>query len=102
VADALALGPFAGDVGTLLGGELEARPELDATGLGAGAPLRGSRHDQLALELASPASTVTISRPCGVVVSAQASLRDRNSAPFAAIVASTLSRSRVERASVPP
>jgi hypothetical protein len=53
-ADALALGALAGDVGALLGGELEARPELDAAGLGANSPLRGPRHDQLALELGQP------------------------------------------------
>jgi hypothetical protein len=48
---------------------------------------------------AKPPSTVSISLPCGVVVSAQVSLRLRKPAPRSLIVANTLSRSRVERAS---
>jgi len=47
---------------------------------------------------ASPPSTVTINRPCGVVVSAQASLSDLKLAPRSEIVASVLSKSLVDRA----
>jgi len=49
---------------------------------------------------ASPPSTVTINRPCGVVVSAQASLSDLKLAPRSEIVASVLSKSLVDRASL--
>jgi hypothetical protein len=49
---------------------------------------------------AKPPSTVSISRPCGVVVSAQASASDLKPAPFLAMVSSVLSRSRVDRASL--
>src|SRR5580704_16112421 len=48
---------------------------------------------------ASPPRTVSISLPCGVVVSAQGSARDRKPAPFSATVASTLRRSLVLLAS---
>src|SRR5262249_51454702 len=48
---------------------------------------------------ASPPSTVSMRRPCGVVVLAQASPRDLKPAPALPTAASTLSRSRVERAS---
>lgn len=47
---------------------------------------------------ANPPKTVSMSRPCGVVVSAQVSPIDRKPAPLSAIVARMLSRSRVERA----
>ena len=47
---------------------------------------------------ASPPSTVSIRRPCGVVVSAQWSASDRKAAPRSAIVARMFRRSRVERA----
>ena len=47
---------------------------------------------------ASPPRTVSISRPCGVVVSAHASPSDRNPAPCSPILAKTFNRSRVERA----
>jgi hypothetical protein len=47
---------------------------------------------------ANPPNTVSIKRPCAVVVSAHVSLRDLNPAPFSAIVPSRLSRSRVDRA----
>lgn len=49
-------------------------------------------------ETASTANTVSIRRPCGVVVSAQLSRRDRNPAPLSATRASVLRRSRVDRA----
>jgi len=45
---------------------------------------------------ASPAKTVTIKRPCAVVVSAHASLRERKPAPLAMIVASVFKRSQVK------
>src|SRR5262245_53203506 len=48
---------------------------------------------------ASPPSTVSMRRPCGVVVSAQASPNDLKAAPALPTASSTLSRSRVERAS---
>ena len=47
---------------------------------------------------ARPPRTVSISRPCGVVVSAQLSFKLLNPAPFAAISAKILSKSRVLRA----
>ena len=48
---------------------------------------------------ASPPSTVSINRPCGVVVSAHASPSERNPAPAFAIVSRMFKRSRVDRAS---
>ncbi len=48
---------------------------------------------------ASPPNTVSISLPCGVVVSAQVSFRELKPALRSPTAASTLSRSRVERAS---
>jgi hypothetical protein len=47
---------------------------------------------------AKPPKTVNISRPCGVVVSAQASPNDLKPAPALAITSRILSRSRVDRA----
>src|SRR6266567_3827231 len=47
---------------------------------------------------AKPPNTVSINRPCAVVVSAQASLSDLKPAPFAPIVPSKFRRSRVDRA----
>ena len=49
---------------------------------------------------ASPPSTVSINRPCGVVVSAHVSANERNPAPAFAIVSTMLRRSRVDRASL--
>jgi hypothetical protein len=46
----------------------------------------------------SPPSTVRINRPCGAVVSVQASASDRKPAAAGATASNTLSRSRVERA----
>jgi len=48
---------------------------------------------------AKPPSTVSINRPCGVVVSAQASFRDRKPALRSPMAASVFRRSRVVRAS---
>jgi hypothetical protein len=48
-----------------------------------------------------PPSTVSIRRPCDVVVSAQVSHSDRRPARFSAIVARMLRRSRVDRAVEP-
>ena len=48
---------------------------------------------------ARPPKTVSISRPCAVVVSAQASASDLKPAPTFATVSRMLSRSRVDRAS---
>ena len=48
---------------------------------------------------ASPPSTVSIKRPCGVVVSAHASPSERNPAPAFAIVSRMFKRSRMDRAS---
>ena len=53
--------------------------------------------DQLPFELREP--TVSIKRPCGVVVSAQVSAKLLNPAPALPIASSTFSRSRVDRAS---
>src|SRR6476619_6537294 len=47
---------------------------------------------------ASPPRTVSINRPCGVVVSAQGSPSDLKLAPASPIVARVLSKSLVERA----
>ena len=47
---------------------------------------------------ARPPNTVSMSRPCDVVVFAHVSRTDRNCASFSARAASTLSRSRVDRA----
>ena len=49
---------------------------------------------------ARPPKTVSISRPCGVVVSAQVSDDDLNVAPALAMASRMLSKSRVERASL--
>ena len=49
---------------------------------------------------ARPPKTVSINRPCGVVVSAQASPNDLERAPASAIAARVLSKSLVERASL--
>ena len=48
---------------------------------------------------AKPPRTVSITRPCDVVVSAQASLRERKPAPALATTSSTFSKSRVDLAS---
>jgi hypothetical protein len=48
---------------------------------------------------ANPPRTVSINRPCAVVVSAHVSPRDRNPALRSVIAARVLSRSRVDRAS---
>jgi hypothetical protein len=48
---------------------------------------------------ASPPSTVSISRPCEVVVSAHVSPKDRKPAFLAVIAARVFNRSRVDRAS---
>ena len=45
-----------------------------------------------------PPRTVSVSRPCGVVASAQPSPRDLNPVPFSAMVARIFSRAQVERA----
>jgi hypothetical protein len=53
-------------------------------GSACGGPLNARlcpRHDQAALKLGKPASTVSISLPCGVVLSAQASVSERKPAP---------------------
>jgi hypothetical protein len=49
---------------------------------------------------ANPASTVIISCPCGVVVSAHASSSERNLAPLRLMLSRMFSRSRVERANL--
>jgi len=49
---------------------------------------------------AKPPNTVNISRPCGLVVSAQVSFSERKPAPRFVMASMTLSRSRVERASL--
>jgi hypothetical protein len=46
---------------------------------------------------ASPPSTVSINRPCDVVVSAHVSPSDRNPASLAVMVARVFNRSRVDR-----
>jgi hypothetical protein len=61
------------------------------------APFARTRHDQRASNSAKPASTVTISLPCGVVVSAQVSASERKPAPTLPIASSVLSRSLVLR-----
>jgi hypothetical protein len=66
-----------------------------------GAHLARAGADQVALELGQPAQTVSIERPCAVVVSAHVSLRERKPAPLAVIVASVFRRPRVERRKTP-
>jgi hypothetical protein len=71
------------NVGQRLVATVAARDSLPAlmrpnsTPLGAPAALAGAGNNQVALEPASPPKTVRISRPCGVVVSAQASCNER-------------------------
>ena len=48
---------------------------------------------------ARPPNTVNISRPCGLVMSAQVSFSERKPAPRFVTASMTLSRSRVEQAS---
>jgi hypothetical protein len=50
---------------------------IDPTRLSALAALTSPSADQLPFKLGYPPSTVSISRPCGVVVSAQASASER-------------------------
>jgi hypothetical protein len=54
--------------------------------------------ESIASNSARPPSTVSINRPCGVVVSAQLSAGVRKPAPVLATASSTLSRSRVDHA----
>jgi hypothetical protein len=54
--------------------------EPDATSLRALPPFASPGADQLSLEPGKPPSTVSMSRPCSVMVSAQASASDLNSA----------------------
>jgi hypothetical protein len=78
--------------------ELRLAAHLDATATARARPspvraLINSRSNS-----AKPPRTVSIRRPCAVVVSAQVSPRDRNPAFFPVIAARVLSRSRVDRA----
>jgi hypothetical protein len=83
----------------LMGRELGLATEPHPPRLCPLAPFIRPSLDQLAFKLGKAARTVSISRPCGVVVSAQPSAIERKPAPFVPIASITLSRSRVERAS---
>lgn len=83
---------------SLMAGQLRLPTKDYPSGLRALAPLTRPRSNQLALELGEPPKTVSIKRPCAVVVSAQVSLSDLKPAPFSAIVPSRFRRSRVDRA----
>jgi hypothetical protein len=80
-------------------GEFEFRPHFHALRLGAFRPSPVRARINSRSNSASPPSTVNIRRPCAVVVSAHVSPRDLNPAFFAAIAATVLRRSRVDRAS---
>jgi hypothetical protein len=64
----------------LVVGHFRFAAKLDASGLGAFASLSGASADQLFLDSARPPKTVSIKRPCGVVVSAHTSAKDRKPA----------------------
>ena len=83
----------------LVWGQLEGAAQALASGLGLCASLTCSGLISSRSNSASPPSTVSMSLPCGVVVSAQASPRDVNPAPFSVMEASVFNRSRVLRAS---
>ncbi len=67
----------------LAAGQSRRAPKTHATGLGTDTAVAGTSNDQCALELRPP-KTVSISRPCAVVVSAQASASDLKPAPASA------------------
>src|SRR5215207_871618 len=83
----------------LVGCQLRLAPEPHAPILGTLPTFPCPSADQLTLELGQATSTVSIRRPCGVVVSAQVSFSERKPACLSATAARVLSRSRVERAS---
>ena len=76
------------------------RPNFTPRAFARAPAIAGRGKDQLALELRKPPRTVSISRPCDVVVSAQLSLSDLKPAPILATQSRMLSKSRVERASL--
>ena len=79
--------------------ELRLPAHPNPTRLGALASFARPRSDSSRSNSASPARTVSISRPCAVVVSAQESRSERKPAPRSAIAARVFSRSLVDRAS---
>jgi hypothetical protein len=90
VADVVAAGDLTHDfavtvavsdrLALLVFGHFRFAAKLDASGLGAFASLSGASADQLFLDSARPPKTVSIKRPCGVVVSAHTSAKDRKPA----------------------
>src|SRR4051794_9558586 len=69
----------------LMEGQLRLAPEPHPLGLRALPSVAGASADQFALELRQP-RMVSISRPWGLVVSAQASARERKPAPLSVMV----------------
>jgi hypothetical protein len=82
----------------LMLGELRLPAEPNPARFGADPAFVGSAQDRWRSNSARPPSTVSIRRPCGVVVSAQGSPSDLKLAPAYAIASRLFSRSRVERA----
>jgi hypothetical protein len=83
-------------LGLLVFDELERPPQALAARFGAGATFARTALDKLPLELGQAPSTVNIRRPCGVVVSAHVSARERNPVPLSVMVLRVRKRSRVE------
>jgi hypothetical protein len=90
--------PAANRLSLLVKSELRFAAQLHASGLGALTSFAGSGANQIALELGPP-RTVSISRPCGVLVSAHESPSDRKPAFLSVMAAMVFRRSRVDRAS---
>jgi hypothetical protein len=84
----------------LMSGHLERATEPHPRRLRALTALAGAGRISSRSNSARQPSTVSISRPCGVVVSAHVSLSDRKPAQLSVTAARTLSRSRVDRASL--
>jgi hypothetical protein len=80
------------------GVSLHGRPKLCPRALAGSRPSPVRARINSRSSSAKPPSTVSINRPCAVVVSAHTSARDRNSASLPLIDARVLRRSRVERA----
>jgi len=69
--------------------------------MGAFSPFACAAADQVTFKLRQPPNTVSMSRPCAVVMSAHVSPRDLKPALRSAIVPRVLRRSRVDRAASP-
>src|SRR2546427_4687729 len=93
----LAVGATTVRLALLVRGEFWPAAEFDAACLRAYASLTVRARISSRSNSAKPPRTGSIRRPCGVVVSAQASPGDLKPAPVAVMAASVLSRSRVLR-----